>query len=135
MHLAAASERGRQEAQRFVELAGGGPQPVEGATPLGGVIRSGRPALNVPAARLKAAGGGIAQGEAAEAVGIQALTLAPLQGSRGERRVLVFAAPRTLAVPRGWAAAVAVATRYASLALSQLPELRIAIPVDPGAPT
>ncbi len=101
IHLAAACERGEQEAQRFVELAGSGPHALVGSNVLAEVVLSGRGWLNVPLARLGEKAHGRALAEAARALGIRALSLAPLRGTEGRRGLLLFASPRTLAVPRG----------------------------------
>jgi hypothetical protein len=120
VHLAAASESGEQQARRFVETAGRGPLSVDGSNPIGEAVARGMPRLNLALGSLTAQAGGERLARAAEALGIRGLSVVPLSGPGAERGALVFAAPRTLSVPRGWAAGVAVASRYASLALHRL---------------
>lgn len=122
--LAAASERGEQEALRFHESIGSGPLRLGDESGPAALLRPDRVRLAWPVAELASSPGGARLAAALSRLGIRGVSICPLHAPDGARGALLFAAPRTLGVPRGWARAVAVAARYAALGLTALPRPR-----------
>ena len=118
--LSAASERGEQEARRFHDSVGRGPFALRDESNLAPILSQDRARLAWPVSDLAAQPGGAPLAGALSRLGIRGVSICPLRAPDGGRGTLVFAAPRTLGVPRAWARAVAVAARYAAFGLTAL---------------
>jgi DNA-binding response OmpR family regulator len=132
-HLAIASERGEQQARRFLQIVGRGPYPVDGETPFALAFASQQPSRHWTLESLRVFKGAHRLIVGAETLGLSGLELAVLNSPGGERGLLVLASPTTIAVDRKRASVMAVAIRYAGVALSQWGDLPSAIP--PGDPS
>jgi CheY-like chemotaxis protein len=127
-HLAIASERGEQQARRFLQIVGRGPFPVDGGTPFAQAFDSRQPSSHWALESLRDSNGAAQLAAGVETLGLVGLEFAVLNSPGGQRGLLVIASPATIAIDRKRASAMAVAIRYAGVALSQWGGLPSAMP-------
>lgn len=119
VHLALACERGEQQALRFLQIIGRGPHPSDRLSPLKTAFMASQPSQHWTLDMLRSIDGAARLVQAVETSAINGLEFARLNAPGGERGILVLATPATLAVDEKRADSMAVAIRYAGLALSQ----------------
>jgi DNA-binding response OmpR family regulator len=117
--LSAVSERGEQQALRFVQKLGAGPLEGTPGSFLGGILAqseltagrtAGGDSLDPDAGRIFAA---------LRAVEVNEFKASRLQGRQGRKGLVLFACPTTLTLDRQGAEEIAIALRYAEAVLGR----------------
>lgn len=122
-HIGLACERGEQQALRFLQITGEGPFLRAPGSPFASAFAASRPSEHWTLEMLRSANGAGRLVQAAEELSLSGLEFARLNAPGGECGMLVVASPATLSIDEKRANAMAVAIRYAGLALSQWGEL------------
>jgi CheY-like chemotaxis protein len=117
--LAAVSERGEQQAMRFVQTLGAGPYSLEHGGFLAQVLERSELSVGKPVEFVADGMGSASAMEALHALGIRSYSSAPLVGGDGRRGIVVFASPATLTLDRQAAEEIAIGLRYAEAALDR----------------
>jgi DNA-binding response OmpR family regulator len=117
--LAVASERGEQQARRFVERLGAGPFPLTPGTLLGMILA--HTDLFTGETEIASSRGSGAERilEALQTVDVRRYSAARLEGRRGRIGLVLFASPTTLTLDRQAAEQIAIGLRYAGAELDR----------------
>ena len=94
--LAVASERGEQEALRFVETVGRNPIPLDQPSPFAAALQQLHPNYQCLIEDLNAQDNGKNIASAMKNIGASAVSIIPLSGPQDQRGLLVFPLPPTL---------------------------------------
>jgi CheY-like chemotaxis protein len=122
-HIGLACERGEQQALRFLQITGEGPFSHAPDSPFASAFAALQPSEHWTLEMLRSANGAGRLVEALEELSLSGLEFARLHAPGGVRGMLVVASPATLAIDDKRANAMAIAIRYAGLALSRWGEL------------
>lgn len=120
--LAVASERGEQQALRFMQALGAEPPTTDDESMLGSILagsglvhgRTEEPGSSADAGRIP---------QALEAVDVHRYTASPLRAESGRSGVVLFASPATLTLDRQGAQQMAIGMRYAESVFSRSSQL------------